>query len=169
MIGWVKTNLLQGVKLMSKSMTLKPHLSEKAYALSKSDRTYVFVVPRQANKLSVTSAIKSQFDVSIARLNVLNAQGKRKRTIHKGARAGVGRRSNTKKAYVTLNEGSSLPFFVEEEKAEAKAKKDEEKTKKPDDKVVDTSLTETKVSKKRSLRQAFSRTPRQTQNRGGEK
>ncbi len=153
---------------MSKVMILKPLLSEKSFGLSKSERTYAFSVPNSANKLTIAEAVRMQFEVSVEGVKVANIKGKPKRTIL-GGRPVYGQRTNVKKAYVTLKEGDSLPIFAEEEKAEAKAKKAEEKTKDEPSKPAGAKLVETEVKQKRGLRQAFSRTPRQTQNRGGEK
>ena len=108
---------------MSKELTLKPRLSEKAYAQSQ-NRVYVFVVPADANKHSVARAIEAQFDVKVNTVNISVLKGKSKRTIsQKGRRQLSGSTSDIKKAYVTLAEGNSLPIFAAEEESEAKQEK----------------------------------------------
>lgn len=108
---------------MYKQLTLKPRLSEKAYAQSQ-DRTYVFVVPDDANKQSVARAVEQQFEVKVTTVNILNLKGKAKRSITKGGRrVAKGMTSDVKKAYVTLAEGNSLPIFAAEEESEAKQEK----------------------------------------------
>jgi large subunit ribosomal protein L23 len=108
---------------MYKQLTLKPRLSEKAFAQSQGN-TYVFVVPGDANKHSVARAVEAQFDVKVADVNVLVLKGKSKRTISKGGRrVAKGMTSDIKKAYVTLVEGNSLPIFAAEEEAEEKQEK----------------------------------------------
>ena len=152
---------------MSKITVLKPHLSEKAYSLSKSGRTYVMSVPKEVNKSAVITAVKSQFGVTAIKVNIANIKGKPKRTAQRGGRPSYGRRVNIKRAYVTLKDGESLPFFEEVEKAAEKEKKIDAKTKEEVDKIQTKTVEEAKP--KRGLRHAFSRSPRQTQNRGGDK
>lgn len=107
---------------MSKTLVLKPRMSEKTYAQSQQLRVYTFIVPRKANKLAVKRAVEDQFNVSVQSVNVTNIAGKAKRTIRKGGRPIKGRQSDIRKAYVTIAAGQSLPVFtslVEEAKNEA--------------------------------------------------
>lgn len=109
---------------MDKHMILKPRLSEKTYGLSLAGNTYAFEVPGSANKHTVASAVSAQFDVTVENVNIINVKGKTKRTVRKGGRPVNGKRSDIKKAYVTLKEGQSLPFFnVEEDDAPKKETK----------------------------------------------
>ena len=108
---------------MSKTLILRPRMSEKTYAQSQ-ERTYVFVVPKEANKHSVARAVEAQFEVTVTNVNILNQKGKAKRTISQGGRrVANGSQSDIKKAYVTLAEGQSLPLFEAVEEAEAKEEK----------------------------------------------
>ena len=119
---------------MSKSIILRPRLSEKTYGLSES-RVYVVEVPANVNKHTVARAIESQFDVKVAKVNILNVKGKAKRIISISGKRMVnadGRRNDIKKAYVTLKEGYGLPFFEAIEEEEAK----EENVQKPIDKAA---------------------------------
>ena len=113
---------------MSKTMILRPRVSEKAYGLSQLRNTYVFEVPTGVNRYEVAQAVAAQYEVTVESVNIMNVKGKVKRTIRKGGRPTMGKRSDIKKAYVTLKEGDSLPIFaaVEEEapKAPATSKKD---------------------------------------------
>lgn len=129
-----------------KDLVLKPRMSEKTYGLSES-RVYVFDVPKHTNKHAVERAIAAQFEVEVLRVNIASIAGKAKRTISKGGRrVAKGRDSDTRKAYVTLKEGQSIPIFAAVEEAEEKeqklqeqvdkaatkqAKKDEKQTAKP--------------------------------------
>lgn len=109
---------------MDKTLLLRPLITEKTYVLSEKLRTYVFMIPKSANKHTVASAVSAQFQVTPIDVRVANTKGKMKRTVRKGGRAVTGKRINTKKAYVTLKEGESLPFFAavkEDEKKEQKA------------------------------------------------
>lgn len=120
---------------MEKTTLLRPRLSEKTYAQSLAQRTYAIEVPGDANKLSVARAVAAQFEVTVTDVRILNVKGKQKRTVRKGGRPVMGKRSDVKKAYVTLKEGDRLPFFAEPEseksdkKADKKAAKKEKETK----------------------------------------
>ena len=110
---------------MSKTLLLKPRISEKAYDQSLTKNTYVFVVPRDANRTEVADAVSAQFDVAVADVNILNVKGKVKRTVRKGGRQTAGKDSDFKKAYVTLKEGDSIAVFAtEDNKKEPKGKKE---------------------------------------------
>lgn len=110
---------------MSKTLVLKPRISEKAYGLSQERRTYVFDVPKEANKLTVAEAVAAQFEVTVEGVNITIIKGKAKRTVRKGGRPVAGRQKDTKKAYVVLKEGDSLPVYAaqEEDSKPAKEKK----------------------------------------------
>lgn len=108
---------------MSKELILKPRMSEKTYGQSVSG-VYVFDVPGEANKHSVARAVASQYEVTVANVNIVNVKGKAKRTVsQKGRRAANGRQSDIKKAYVTLAEGQRLPIFEAVEEADEKTEK----------------------------------------------
>ena len=79
-----------------------PHLSEKAHMASESNQV-VFKVRTDANKAEIKQAVELLFDVKVADVRVVNVKGKNKRY---GMRRG--RRSDWKKAYVKLAEGSSV-------------------------------------------------------------
>lgn len=105
---------------MDKTRILNPRLSEKAYGLSQVRNTYVFDVPKDANKHSVARAVSAQFNVTVTNVNIANIDGKAKRTIRKGGRAAAGKQNDVKKAYVTLLAGDTLPLFAAIEEADAK-------------------------------------------------
>ncbi len=113
---------------MSKTISLRPHLSEKTYGLSES-RVYVMEVPGGANKHIVAQAVEAQFEVKVEKVNLTNIPGKAKRSISlngKRITGTSGRRSGVRKAYVTLAKGHSLPFFnaIEEEEQKEQAVQD---------------------------------------------
>ncbi len=111
----------------AKSLNILPRLSEKGYALSQ-NRVYVVEVALNMNKHSVIRAIESQFDVNVIKVNLLNVKGKAKRSVsQQGRRVADGRDKSIKKAYVTLAEGQSLPFYQAIEEEEQKAEKVQER------------------------------------------
>lgn len=120
---------------MDKTMVLKPRISEKTYMMSQTTRTYVVEVPGDANRDTIAKAVATQFGVTVEKINIVVVKGKTKRTVRKGGRPVMGRRSDFKKAYVTLKEGDKLPFFADaEEEAKEEKKADSKKDKKSADK-----------------------------------
>ena len=110
-----------------KELMMIPRVSEKAYAMSQREniKTYVFEIPAGSNKHTVARAVTMQYDVVVTSVRTVNTKGKVKQSYRKGGRPIVGKRSDVKKAYVTLRSGDSLPLFVEEAKEEEKQAKAE--------------------------------------------
>lgn len=80
-----------------------PHVSEKATASMEKSNTLVLKVAKDATKREVKAAVEQLFEVKVTGVNTLIMKGKEKR---RGKY--VGRRSDWKKAYVTLAEGQNL-------------------------------------------------------------
>lgn len=108
---------------MSKSLLLKPRMSEKTYGLSKVQNTYVFDVSKDANKQQVAAAVAEQFGVKVIDVNIIIAKGKVKQTYRKRSRPVTGKRSDVKKAYVRLAEGDKIPVFDAIDEAAEKQEK----------------------------------------------
>jgi large subunit ribosomal protein L23 len=84
----------------------KPLVTEKT-TVEKDERNVISVVVNAAaNKIEIKAAVEQLFNAKVASVNTVNVAGKTKRTVH-----GIGKRSNWKKAYVTLQEGSNVDFF----------------------------------------------------------
>ena len=81
---------------------LNPLVTEKSTQQSEFNKM-VFSVPVDANKLEVKSSIEKIFSVKVVSVNTILLKGKVKR--FKGV---LGRRSNTKKAIVTLAPGNTI-------------------------------------------------------------
>lgn len=97
---------------MDKALALKPHLSEKAYALSEGRNTYVFVVPAGVSRLSIAKAVAAQYGVVVESVRVAAQPGKSKRSYRRGGRVVLrGKSAATRKAYIRLKEGDKLPLF----------------------------------------------------------
>jgi len=148
---------------MKTAMPLVPRMSEKAYAESLNNNTYVFVVPMNANEHTVASAVTAQFAVGVEDVRTVIVKGKVKKSYRKGARPVTGKRADFKKAYVRVKAGDSINIFGEEDAK--KAKKSEEKQ------PIDTKSAKSAATdgKKRGIKGVLGRAPRQTQNRGGDK
>ena len=87
------------------SVLTAPHVSEKSTRIADANRQFVFKVMRDARKPEIKRAVELLFKVEVDRVRVANFQGKRKsfgRT--------RGRRSDWKKAYVTLKPGHDIDF-----------------------------------------------------------
>ncbi|GLO62112.1 50S ribosomal protein L23 [Vibrio sp. MACH09] len=82
-----------------------PHISEKATMAAEKANTIVFKVAKDATKKEIKAAVEKLFEVEVKSVNTLVLKGKTKR---QGQREG--RRSDVKKAYVTLKEGQDLDF-----------------------------------------------------------
>ena len=84
---------------------LSPVVSEKSARVADQARQVVFRVAVDATKPEVKQAVESLFEVQVSNVQVTTVKGKVKRGRH-----GMGRRSDWKKAYVTLKEGFDIDF-----------------------------------------------------------
>jgi large subunit ribosomal protein L23 len=83
-----------------RDILISPVVSEKSYSLL-DEGAYTFVVDPRANKTEIRIAVEKVFGVKVKSVNTLNRKGKSRRT-----RFGLGQRKDTKRAIVTLSEGS---------------------------------------------------------------
>ena len=88
------------------SVIKKPHVTEKTSLGSDSTNTVSLVVDREANKIEIKQAVETLFKIKVSDVRTVNVAGKMKRFGKTSAK-----RSNWKKAYVTLQEGQSIDFF----------------------------------------------------------
>jgi large subunit ribosomal protein L23 len=82
-----------------------PHLSEKSHIAAEHNQV-VLKVRKDATKSEIRQAVELLFEVEVQNVTVLNVKGKAKRF-----GASRGQRSDWKKAYVRLAEGSQLDFL----------------------------------------------------------
>ena len=85
---------------------LSPVVSEKSTRVADAHRQFVFKVDRTASKPEVRKAVELMFDVKVDNVQISNMSGKIKR--HGQT---TGKRSDWKKAYVTLAEGHDIDFM----------------------------------------------------------
>ena len=83
-----------------RDILIAPVVSEKSYGLLDEGK-YTFVVDPRANKTEIKIAIEQIFSVKVASVNTINRKGKTRRT-----KFGLGKRKDTKRAIVTLREGT---------------------------------------------------------------
>ena len=81
---------------------VSPHITEKSTLLSEHNAV-VFKVADKATKPEIKAAVEALFDVKVIGVNTLTQKGKTKRWKGKPYR-----RSDVKKAVVTLAEGQSI-------------------------------------------------------------
>jgi large subunit ribosomal protein L23 len=106
------------------SISLKPRVSEKAYAQSEAGNVYIFDIGRTANKFDIARAVKIQYDVHPIKVRIVAVPGKSvKRFAERGRKSFKGHRSDLRKAYVTLKEGDKLPIFAAVEEPDAPKEK----------------------------------------------
>lgn len=81
---------------------LSPVITEKSTLLSEQNKV-VFKVADDASKDEIAAAVEALFKVKVTKVNTVVTKGKTKRF-----RGIMGRRSDVKKAIVTLQEGQSI-------------------------------------------------------------
>jgi large subunit ribosomal protein L23 len=86
----------------------RPVITEKTTIMREDGRTIVFQVARDANKIDIKRAVGQLLGSKVENVRTSLAHGKIKRQGRF-----VGRRSDWKKAYVTLREGEKMPDFLQ--------------------------------------------------------
>lgn len=84
---------------------LAPQISEKATFLADKNEQVVFRVAADATKPEVKAAVELLFKVAVESVQIANVKGKIKR-----AGRHMGRRSDWKKAFVSLKPGQEINF-----------------------------------------------------------
>ncbi len=85
---------------------LAPVVSEKSSRVADASRQFVFKVLPDATKPEIRAAVEQLFDVKVTGVQVVNNKGKIKRFGQT-----LGKRSDSRKAYVTLAEGQDIDFM----------------------------------------------------------
>jgi len=85
---------------------IAPIVSEKSTRLADENRQFVFKVVKDASKPDVRKAVELMFDVKVEAVQIANVRGKTKRFGQS-----IGKRSDWKKAFVTLAEGHDINFM----------------------------------------------------------
>ncbi len=96
--------------MKTNEILIRPILTEKMLKLQEIERKYAFKVSKNANKVTVKRAVQDRFDVIVENVNIVNIKGKTKQM---NTRRGItsGKRSDWKKAIITLREGDAINFF----------------------------------------------------------
>ncbi|HOX40882.1 MAG TPA: 50S ribosomal protein L23 [bacterium] len=95
-------------------------VSEKSFQVASSGK-FTFIVDKRASKDDISATLNSLYNVDVISVNTANFKGKIKRS-----KKGEGKRSDFKKATVTLKKGQKIDLFEvekEDKKAEGKDRK----------------------------------------------
>ncbi|MEI6498666.1 MAG: 50S ribosomal protein L23 [bacterium] len=107
----------------------KALISEKSFSVA-GESKYTFIVDRLARKEEISSTCENLFGVNVLSINTMNYKGKVKMS-----KTGRGKRSDVKKAIITVKKGQKIDLFEHEsDKKETKEDKKDKKSK--SDKVV---------------------------------
>lgn len=85
----------------------EPHTTEKATVLADKFKQIAFKILKTATKAEVKNAVEQLFNVKVKNVAVINVKGKKKRF-----KQTSGKRSDWKKAYVTLEADQDIDFTV---------------------------------------------------------
>ena len=89
----------------ARDILIKPIVTEKSTALM-AEGKYTCKVPLNANKYQIRDAVEEIFNVKVAAVSTMRMEGKKKRMGRF-----EGKRSDWKKAIVTLKEGETIELF----------------------------------------------------------
>jgi|TARA_B100000959_G_scaffold223484_1_gene236853 large subunit ribosomal protein L23 len=93
---------------------IRPLFTEKMTQLEDIQRKYAFQVSQKSNKIDIKKAVEDRFDVEVQKVATMNRLGKTKdMTMKSGGRTirTSGKRSDWKKAIVTLKEGFNIDLM----------------------------------------------------------
>ena len=88
------------------SVVKKPLFTEKGSALKESENKLLVEVAKDSNKLEIKQAIEEIFKVKVEKVATIKSHGKWKRY-----GKSIGKRSDRKKALITLKKGEKLDFI----------------------------------------------------------
>jgi large subunit ribosomal protein L23 len=87
----------------------EPHTSEKSTVMADKFKQFVFKVLKNATKTEIKLAVEHIFNVKVRSVSVINVKGKSKRF-----KQTSGKRSDWKKAFVSLHADQDIDFTVTE-------------------------------------------------------
>ncbi len=93
------------------SILKRPIITEKTQELNKKNK-YTFEVGRDANKISIASAVEKMYGVTVEKVNTITQIGKKKSRMTR-TKISSGKTATYKKAIVTLKEGEIIDFYAE--------------------------------------------------------
>ena len=94
------------MKLDMHAVLVQPLLTEKITGLRETTNTVGFIVHPAANRVQIKQAVETLLKVKVVKVNVMNVHGKVKRLGRFS-----GKRSDWRKAFVTLKPGEKLEMY----------------------------------------------------------
>ncbi len=88
------------------AVLIQPLLTEKITGLRERTNTVGFIVHSDANRVQIKRAVETLLKVKVEKVNVMNVRGK-----VKSLGRFSGKRSDWKKAFVTLKQGEKLEMY----------------------------------------------------------
>ena len=93
-----------------KNPLLRPWLTEKSTGLTEKKGQYVFIVKPDADKTDIRIAVEQKFGVEVKSVRTINYLG-RSRSQHTRKVLITGKKSDWKKAIVTLAKGQAIDYY----------------------------------------------------------
>jgi large subunit ribosomal protein L23 len=90
----------------AQQVVIKPLVTERSMVMRDDENKYAFQVHLRATKPQIRKAVEELFEVRVVAVSTMNVLGKTKRLGRS-----VGRRSNWKKAIVTVAEGQKIEIY----------------------------------------------------------
>jgi len=84
----------------------KPYQTEKCVDLKEKENKVTFVVSPSSNKTEIKKAVETIFKVKVLNVQTVSCKGK-----EVSRRGRLGKKSDWKKAYVTLKKGDKIDYF----------------------------------------------------------
>ena len=100
--------------MYSSNIIIKPILTEKMAILEERENKYAFLVNLKSNKTEIKKAVELKFDVKVLKVSTIRQLGKNKQmSVRSGGRTirTSGKRSDFKKAIITLAPGSTIDIM----------------------------------------------------------
>lgn len=91
-----------------REVLVRPLINEKSTQLKEKLNQYVFQVALKASKVDVKAAVEKVFNVKVTDVRTSINHGKKRRVGQT-----IGRRSNWKRAVVTVAQGQTIDFFAQ--------------------------------------------------------
>ena len=89
-----------------REIIVRPVVTEESAMLQENQRTYTFLVAKDANKMEIRNAVQTLFEVKVEAVRTANYQGKWRRLGRS-----IGRKPTFKKAVVRIAEGDSIDVY----------------------------------------------------------
>jgi len=97
--------------MASKTIIIKPIITEKATGLSEKLNKYGFVVDKSADKNEIKAAVEKAYGVSVEAVNTMNYGGGKAKVKYTSKGVSYERNKTWKKAVITVANGDYIDFY----------------------------------------------------------